>query len=83
MPTPGFLLNIILELPQHLVAEARLYAPGRSDFDAVCHLLRDYPRLVNELRQLRRQLEDFDRESADFDSRLQALQKACREILDL
>ncbi|MDG9927321.1 MULTISPECIES: MbcA/ParS/Xre antitoxin family protein [unclassified Pseudomonas] len=41
-----------LPIPLHLVMEARLYAPGRSDLDAVCHVLQDYPRLVGEVRQL-------------------------------
>lgn len=72
-----------LPIPPHLVSDARLYAPGRPDIDAVCHVLQDYPRLVGELRQLRRQLDDFNRESADFDQRLAALQAACAAILEL
>lgn len=72
-----------LEIPLHLVEQAQLYAPSRHPLDAVCHVLQDYPRLIGELRQLRRQLDGFDRETADFDTRLQALQAACRAILDL
>lgn len=72
-----------LPIPPHLVSDARLYAPGRSDLDAVCHILEDYPRVVSEARKLRNQLVDFDKESADFDARLEALQRACRAILDL
>ena len=72
-----------LLIPPHLIAESRLYAPGRPDTDAVCHVLQDYPRLVGELRQLRRQLDDFNRESADFDQRLAVLQAACASILEL
>ncbi|MHB0820278.1 hypothetical protein ACYCFK_18630 [Stutzerimonas stutzeri] len=46
-------------------------------------LLDDYPRLVAELRELRRRVDQIDREEADFDSRLATLQSACRDILDL
>lgn len=72
-----------LEIPSHLIREARFYAPGRSDLDAVCHLLADYPNLAAEVRKLRSRVADFDRESAQFDARLDALQDACRRILDL
>lgn len=71
------------DIPPHLVKQAQLFAPGRSDLDALCHVLEDYPRLVRDIRKLRSELVDFNRESADFDQRLQALQKACRAILDL
>ena len=71
------------DIPPHLIVEARLFAPGRADIDAVCHVLADYPRLVAETRQMRRRLLDLDREHLDFDSRLHALQVACRAILDL
>jgi hypothetical protein len=72
-----------LDIPPYLIDEARLFAPGRADIDAVCHVLSDYPRLVAETRQMRRKLLDLDREQLDFDSRLQALQVACQAILDL
>lgn len=72
-----------LEIPPHLVDQAALYAPSRDPLDAVCHLLEDYPRLVREIRTLRSELLDFNRESADFDARLTALQRACAAILDL
>ncbi len=72
-----------LEIPQHLIVQARLYAPGRSDLDAVCHLLAEYPNLAAEVRKLRSRVADLDREGADFDTRLAALQEACRAILDL
>lgn len=74
---------VSLLIPPHLVADALLYAPGRSELDAVSHVLADYPRLVRELRQLRSQLAGFNRETSDFDQRLAALQAACASILEL
>ncbi|EMV8855471.1 hypothetical protein AADS62_004721 [Escherichia coli] len=60
-----------------------MYAPSRDPLDAVCHVLNDYPNLVGEVRQLRRRLSELGREFGDFDARLEALQEACRAILDL
>ncbi|WP_237234719.1 hypothetical protein [Pseudomonas sp. TCU-HL1] len=74
---------IPLVIPSNLVQDARLYAPGREDLDAVCYVLQDYPRLVSEVRKLRGRVDQLDREGADFDARLEALQEACRAILDL
>lgn len=72
-----------LPIPPHLVREARLHAPGRADLDAVCHVLQDYPRLVGEVRQLRRQLDHFNRESAELDDLVDQLKAICRRVLDL
>lgn len=72
-----------LEIPTYLIKDATLYAPSRDPLDAVCHVLQDYPRLVSEVRELRRRVADFDRESSELDQRLDALQQACRAILDL
>ena len=74
-----------LDIPPHLVKQARLYAAGRgpSDLDAVLHVLNDYPRLIAELRELRRRVAQLDDEGAALDARLEALQQACRAILDL
>lgn len=72
-----------LDIPAHLIKQAQLYAPGRAASDAVCHILEDYPRLVAQVRKLSAGLSDFQRESADFDRRLAALQDACRQMLDL
>lgn len=71
---------IPLPIPPHLVHEARLYAPGRSDLDAVCHVLQDYPRLVSEVRQLARSLPGED---SELDDLLAELQQIARRILDL
>ena len=76
-------MRCALELETRLIKTAELYAPGRKGADAVTWLLDDYPRLVAELRQLRRKLEGFNEEHATFDQRLEALQKACSDILDL
>lgn len=72
-----------LDLETRLIKTAELFAPGRKGADAVTWLLDDYPRLVAELRQLRRQLDGFNEEQIAFDHRLEALQSACRAILDL
>ena len=74
-----------LEVPLHLVKQARLYAAGRgsTDLEAVMHVLEDYPRLVAEVRQLRNRASQLDEEGAALDARLEALQAACRSILDL
>lgn len=67
----------------HAIEQARLYAAGRSDSEAVQHVLEDYPRLIGELRQLRRRVAQLDEEGTAIDARLDALQAACRSILDL
>lgn len=72
-----------LDLPEYLLRNARLYAPGRDDLGAVQHVLEDYGRLVGELRQVRRRLAQLDDEGAALDARLSALQDACRAILEL
>ena len=72
-----------LDLPEYLLRNARLYAPGRDDQGAVEHVLEDYGRLVGELRQVRRRLAQLDEEGAALDARVSALQHACRAILDL
>lgn len=67
----------------HAIDQARLYAAGRSDSEAVQHVLEDYPRLVSEVRQLRSRVAQLDYEGAAMDSRLEALQRACRAVLDI
>lgn len=72
-----------LPIPLHLVNQSRLYAPGRNDLDAVCHILEDYPRRVAELRSLRSRVVDLDREGFELDKRLEALVAACEAVLEL
>ncbi len=73
----------VFDLPEYLLRNARLYAPGRDDQGAVEHVLEDYGRLVGELRQVRRRLAQLDEEGAALDARVAALQDACRAILQL
>lgn len=76
-------MRCALELQLHLIKTAELYAPGRKGADAVEWLLDDYPRLVSEIRQLRRKVDDFNQEQAAFDQRLESLQELCSSILEL
>lgn len=76
-------MRCALDLETRLIKTAELYAPGRKGADAVMWLLDDYPRLVAEVRELRRRVAQLDDESASLDLRLGALQAACRAILDL
>ncbi|AOE85548.1 hypothetical protein THL1_6018 (plasmid) [Pseudomonas sp. TCU-HL1] len=73
----------LLDIPDHIARDALLYAPQRHVEDAVTHILVDYPRLVAEVRKLRSRVAQLDREGADFDARLEALQAACRAIMDI
>lgn len=72
-----------LEIPQNLIKDAQLYAPTRDALDAVCFVLRDYPQLVAEVRDLRRRVAQLDEDGAAFDDRLSSLQAACASILEL
>jgi hypothetical protein len=74
---------VTVEIPHHLIVEARLYAGLEHPGDAVCHVLLRYADLIAEVRQLRRRLDEFDRETAVFDEKLEALQALCQAILDL
>ena len=73
----------LIDLPEYLLRDAKLYAPGRDDQGAAFHVLEDYSRLVGEVRQLRRRVAQLDQEGQDFDRRLLALQQACSAILEL
>ena len=74
---------LTLPIPSHLVRDARLYSCAQDDADAVARVLADYGRLVSEVRQLRRRVDQIDDEGAQLDGRLERLQEACRAILDL
>lgn len=71
-----------LDIPANLIKDAQLYAPTRDALDAVCFVLGDYPRLVSEIRELRRRVAQLDDEGAALDARLADLQVICRSILD-
>jgi len=72
-----------LQIDTYAIKIAELFAPGRKGADAVMWLLDDYPRLVAEVRELRKRCRQLDQESAALDARLEALQAACRAILEL
>lgn len=76
-------MRTTLQIPDHLIRDATLYAPSRDPLDAVSYVLADYPRVIAEARKMRSRLAEIDRETADFDQRLQALQAACESILSL
>ncbi|MCQ4289551.1 DASH complex subunit Dad3 [Pseudomonas stutzeri] len=76
-------MRCALEIETYAVKTAELFAPGRKGADAVTWLLDDYPRLVAEVRELRKRVDQIDREEADFDARLEALQAASKAFLDL
>lgn len=71
-----------IDLETRLIKTAELYAPGRKGSDAVTWILDDYPRLVAEVRELRKRCHQLDQESAALDARVAALQDACRAILE-
>jgi len=73
----------LLDIPEFLLRDAKLYAPGRDDLGAVCHVLEDYPRLAGEVRQLKRRIAQLDEEGSLLDDRLEALPAACRAIFEL
>lgn len=73
----------LVEIPDALLRDVKLYAPMRDPQDAILHVLGDYPRLVSEVRKLRARVAQLDEEGADLDARISALQDACRAILDL
>lgn len=76
-------MRCAVELEPHVIKTAELYAPGRKGSDAVSWILDDYPRLVAEIRDLRRRVAQIDSEAHALDVRLEALQIACRAILEL
>lgn len=76
-------MRCALDLESRLIKTAELFAPGRKGADAVSWLLDDYPRLVSEVRHLRKRIDQLDAEESAFDQRLDALQNACRAIMDL
>lgn len=74
---------IPLDIPAHLVVQARAYTFRSHDLDAVCYVLEDYPKVVAQVRQLERRLSDLDQESAELDELLAELKAICRRVLDL
>ena len=75
-------MRCAVDLESHVIKTAELYAPGRKGSDAVSWILDDYPRLVADVRDLRKRCHQLDQESAALDARVAALQDACRAILE-
>lgn len=72
-----------LEIPDYLVKQCELYAPGHAALDAVCHVLQDYPRLLSDHRKLRTRLADIDNEGVQLDDLLTRLRAIAAEIQEL
>ncbi|MDG9922892.1 MULTISPECIES: DASH complex subunit Dad3 [unclassified Pseudomonas] len=72
-----------VDLPAYLIRDAELYAPGRKGSEAVEWILADYPRLVGEIRNLRKSADSFAQESAELDQLVDQLKAICLRILDL
>lgn len=72
-----------MTIPPQILKTAELFAPGRTGQDALEWIVEDYPRLVAEIRTLRRRFHQLDDESHALDDRLKRLQEACRAILEL
>ena len=76
-------MRCAIDLEIRLIKTAELYAPGRKGSDAVTWILDDYPRLVAEIRELRKRVAQFDQEGAELDDLLAELQRIARRVLDL
>jgi|LSQX01.2.fsa_nt_gb hypothetical protein len=75
--------TITLQIQSELVRDARLYACVQDDAEAVERIILDYMRLSGELRKARSRIRDIEQEGLLLDERLERLQAACRDILDL
>lgn len=76
-------MRCAIDLESHLVKTAELYAPGRKGADAVSWLLDDYPRLVRDIRELRKRVDQLDQEGAELDSLLEELRQIADRIHQL
>jgi len=76
-------MRCAIDLESRLIKTAELYAPGRKGSDAVTWILDDYPRLVAEVRDLRKRLSQLDQEGAELDQLLAELRHIARRILEV
>jgi uncharacterized protein YlxW (UPF0749 family) len=76
-------MRCAIDLESRLIKTAELYAPGRNGSDAVSWILDDYPRLVAEVRDLRKRVSQLDQEGSELDQLLAELQHIARRILDV
>lgn len=76
-------MRCAIDLESRLIKTAELYAPGRNGSDAVTWILDDYPRLVAEVRDLRKRVGQLDQEGAELDQLLDELRQIARRVLEL
>lgn len=76
-------MRCAIDLETRLIKTAELYAPGRKGSDAVTWILDDYPRLVAEIRDLRKRVAQLDDEGAQLDAVLQELRQIAERINQL
>jgi len=73
-------MRCAVDLEPHIIKTAELYAPGRKGSDAVSWILDDYPRLVAEIRELRKRVAQLDDEGAQLDAVLHELRQIAERI---
>jgi len=73
-------MRCAIDLETRLIKTAELYAPGRNGSDAVSWILDDYPRLVAEVRDLRKRVAQLDDEGAQLDAVLHELRQIAERI---
>lgn len=76
-------MRCAIDLESRLIKTAELFAPGRKGADAITWLLDDYPRLVAEIRDLRKRVAQLDQEGAELDSILEELRQIADRIHQL
>jgi len=73
-------MRCAIDLESRLIKFAELYAPGRKGSDAITWILDDYPRLVAEVRDLRKRVAQLDDEVAELDAVLHELRQIAERI---
>lgn len=73
-------MRCAIDLETRLIKTAELYAPGRKGSDAITWILDDYPRLVAEIRELRKRVAQLDDEGAQLDAVLHELRHIAQRI---
>lgn len=73
-------MRCAIDLETRLIKTAELYAPGRKGSDALTWIIDDYPRLVAEVRDLRKRVSQLDYEGAQLDAVLHDLRQIAERI---